>query len=296
MLDHMTRFYAFDTALDAEDIIKRHAISGLQPKPGYVVNFLGVLTEPSIYPPMLTGLVGQVESPPIPANWHADMAEWAAVLRAVDLAGPQFRIIELGCAWGCWMCSAGKAALRTGRDVHLIGVEGDDKFVALAEKQMAVNGFVPAQYTIHRGIAAAVDGTALFPRQADGAVGFGSAPVFNASRELQEAATASGSHDVLDMIALDRIMEPYDRIDLLHIDIQGGEAELIDKAFPAIAEKVAYVFVGTHSRQIEGQIFDKMLSGGFVLEIERAAILSLTEATPVVLYDGVQAWRNTRFH
>jgi hypothetical protein len=40
-----------------------------------------------------------VEPIPIPANWHADIAEWAAALRAVDLARGSFTMAELGCGW-----------------------------------------------------------------------------------------------------------------------------------------------------------------------------------------------------
>jgi hypothetical protein len=57
--------------------------------------------------------------------------------------------------------------------------------------------------------------------------------------------------------------------------------------------KVAYIVVGTHSRQIEGRIMDTLLATGWILEIERPAILSLAGA-PVVTVDGVQGWRNPR--
>ena len=298
MLDHMTRFLAFESAVDAEEIVRRHAarVVDLQPSDEYAVNFLGVSIDPAIFPVMLTQQVGQVEAIPIPANWHADVAEWASVLRAIDLAGPRFSILELGCAWGCWMCSAGRAALLSGREVQLIGVEGDDRFLQLAHRQMLLNGFHPGEYTLHRGIAAAAAGRALFPRQQDGAVGFGSAPLFGVSPEVEAAAVAAGSHDVLDMLPLSEILAPCQRLDLLHIDIQGGEADLIIDSFSTIAEKVAYVFVGTHSRALEARIMEAMLAGGFILEFERAAIYTLsTDQRPNLAYDGVQGWRNSRF-
>ena len=81
---------------------------------------------------------------------------------------------------------------------------------------------------------------------------------------------------------------------MLHIDIQGGEADLIAGSIAMIQEKVAYMLVGTHSRQIEGQIFDTMLDAGWILEIERPAILSLGAQQPIVTVDGVQGWRNPR--
>jgi FkbM family methyltransferase len=293
MMDYLERFHAYSAAFDPEEVIRRHAVRDLVGTPGMVTNFLGVLTDPQVYPIALTAIAGAVEPPPIPANWHCDMSEWGAVLRAVDLAGSRFTIIELGCAWGCWLCNAGVAARRSGREVSLIGVEGDDVYFDIAKRQLEMNGFSAADFQVLRGIAAGVDGTALFPRQMADARGFGSAPVFGATDAERDAAIAAGSHDVLDMLALSRITAQHERIDLLHIDIQGGEADLIDAAIDTLVQKVAYVFVGTHGRLIEGRIYETMLRNGFRLEIERPAILTLDNpAGPVLQFDGVQGWRN----
>ncbi|UPG71986.1 hypothetical protein MVG78_15840 [Roseomonas gilardii subsp. gilardii] len=56
---------------------------------------------------------------------------------------------------------------------------------------------------------------------------------------------------------------------------------------------MAYLVLGTHSRQIEGEIFGmKLAAGGWMLEMERPAILHLHERGPHVTVDGVQGWRN----
>jgi len=136
--------------------------------PKYLTNFLGVLIDPKFFLSILDGRAGQVEPVPIPANWHADIAEWAAALRAVDLAPGGFTMIELGCGWGCWMNNTGAAARRMGRAVQLIGIEGDMGHIGFAREACEANGFLPSQVTLHHGIAAAETGTALFPRQ-DGA-------------------------------------------------------------------------------------------------------------------------------
>lgn len=146
--------------------MRRYAAANLQPTPGLVTNWLGVKVEPKVYPPALAERAGTVEPVPIPANWHADIAEWAAVLQAVDNANADsFTMIELGCGWGCWMSNSGAAARSTGRRVHVIGVEGDEDHIQFARETLAANGFSPDQTTLHRGVAAATDGIALFPRQ-----------------------------------------------------------------------------------------------------------------------------------
>ena len=276
----------------------RHAVPDLQPVPDYLRNFLGVLVDPKILPAALGPRGGQIEAIPIPANWHADIAEWAAALRAVDLARDSFTVIELGCGWGCWMNNTGAAARRTGLEVRLVGIEGDLGHLAFARETCASNGFDPAQVTLHRGVAAGRSGTALFPRQERAGGAWGLEPILGATDEQCRAAAAAESHDSLPMIPLAELAAPFPRVDLLHVDIQGGEATLVSECLPTLNEKVAYLVVGTHSRQIEGSLFDTLLRSGWRLEIERPAILSISSATtvtnPSVTVDGVQGWRNPR--
>jgi hypothetical protein len=98
----------------------------------------------------------------------------------------------------------------------------------------------------------------------------------------------------LPMISLAAAAKDHDRIDLLHIDIQGGEADLIRDRVALLSEKIAYIVVGTHSREIEGRIFATLRAAGWALEIERPAILSLANGIPQATVDGVQGWRNLR--
>lgn len=285
-------FFHYAAAFDPQEVMRRHAVADLHASPGHLTNFLGVRIDPKFFPTILQGREGQVEGIPIPANWHADIAEWGAALRAVDLARGTFIVIELGCGWGCWMNNTGVAARRVGLNVHLIGVEGDEGHVGFAQESLATNGFAPHQVSLHHGIAAPHGGVALFPVQGLSGVHWDLQPVFGATEEQRRAAMQSGQYDALPMIALEELVEPHARIDLLHIDIQGGEADFIAGCLTVLRRKVAYVLVGTHSRQIEGRIMDTLLAAGWRLEIERPAILSLGEFNPQIVVDGVQGWRN----
>ncbi|HEY4043670.1 MAG TPA: FkbM family methyltransferase [Rhodopila sp.] len=290
-------FFHYNAAFDPQEVIRRHAAPHLQAVPEYLTNFLGVKIDPKFYPPLLEGRAGQVEGIPIPANWHADIAEWGAALRAVDLARGTFTVIELGCGWGCWMNNTGVAARRAGLAVNLIGVEGDQAHLTFAQEACAANAFGPDQVTLRRGIVAPTSGIALFPREETGGIHYGLLPVFGATEEQRRSAVQSGRYDELPMIALDELTAPHVRIDLLHIDIQGGEADFIAGCLPTLSAKVAYLLVGTHSRQIEGRIMDTLFDAGWTLEIERPAIFSLhTEGPQLILrVDGVQGWRNPGF-
>src|SRR5438034_242171 len=84
--DVASPFYHYNSMFDARATIVRHARQDLRPNPDYLTNFLGVLIDPKFLPQILHGREGEVEPVPIPANWHADIAEWATALRAVDLA------------------------------------------------------------------------------------------------------------------------------------------------------------------------------------------------------------------
>ena len=287
-------FYFYNSMIDAEEIIRRHAQANLAPTPGYQTNFLGVLIDPRFFPAALKNSAGTVEPIPIPANWHADIAEWAAVLRAVDLSSETFRMAELGCGWGCWMNNAGVAAKRAGRKVQVVGVEGDRDHVAFATDACRVNGLVGDEVRVIHGIAAATARIALFPRQDIGGHNYGLEPVFGATEEQRTQYLESGKYYELPMVGLDGVIGAEDKLDLLHIDIQGGEASLIASCLPILMRQVRYMVVGTHSREIEGRIFETMRSAGWRLEIERPAILSLSLSGPNVTVDGVQGWRNTK--
>lgn len=273
--------------------MQKHAVPDLQPHDRFLTNFLGVLIDPKFFPEILQGKAGQVEPIPIPANWHADIAEWAAALRAVDLSSSTFVVMELGCGWGCWLNNTGAAARRTSRQPHLIGIEGDRGHIGFAREAYVANGFSDSQVTLYHGIAAAKDGVALFPRQMIPGIQWGLEPILNPGL-LDRAKAKVGIYDELPMISLAAASKDHKRIDLLHIDIQGGEADLIRDCVSLLDKKVAYMVVGTHSREIEGRIFTTMRAAGWALEIERPAILSLANGTPQVTVDGVQGWRNPR--
>ena len=285
-------FSHYNKAFDPIEVMRRHAAANLTPSARHLTNFLGVRIDPKFYPPALSDRAGQIEAIPIPSNWHADIAEWGAALRAVDLARDEFTMIELGCGWGCWMNNTGVAARNAGLRVHLIGVEGDEGHMHFAREALADNGFTSEHFTLHRGIAAASTGYALFPRQDDSSLQWGAEPVFNASEEQRQSAARANTHDELPMIALPDLVASHRRIDLLHIDIQGGEADFIEGCLPAMHQKVASMLVGTHSRQIEGRIMVTMLRAGWILEIERPAIFEPRPDGLMLQVDGVQGWRN----
>ena len=190
------------------------------------------------------------------------------------------------------MINTGVAARRAGLEVYLIGVEADEGHIDFAREACEANEFLASAVSLKRGIAAARGGIALFPRQECAGLAWGLEPIFNADERQRQLAVKSGNYEELPMIPLPEVVGSLPRIDLLHIDIQGGEADLIAGSLTMLSEKVAYILIGTHSRQIEGRLFNLLLENGWQLEIERPAVLSNSAGVQTVTVDGVQGWRN----
>lgn len=103
-------FYYNAFGMNPIELIEEFARNDLEPDPNIAINFIGLKTPIDVYPPILEAQRGTVEAPPSPGNWHADIAEWASAFHAVKKSGDTFRIIELGCGWGCWLANTGVAA------------------------------------------------------------------------------------------------------------------------------------------------------------------------------------------
>jgi FkbM family methyltransferase len=285
-------FFHFNTRIDAAELIRRNALNSVKADARYLTNWFGVRVDPDVCPPMLKGRAGEIDPLPIPGNWHADMAEFAAVLRSVELAEHTFAMAELGCGWGCWMNNSGLVAKRRGLKVRLIGVEGDRGHLELAQKSLSLNGFKPEELVLLWGVAGPKSGTALFPTQDVPGSNWGLEAIYDANAETRAKALARGSHYEVPVLSLATIVDQSGAVlDLLHIDIQGGEADLIHSSLDLISRCVKYIVIGTHSREIEGRLFADLIPAGWQLEIERPAIIELN-GHPKVVTDGVQGWRN----
>lgn len=287
-------FMAYSATFDPCAVIRAHAKQGVEPRDGRLTNFLGTVVDPVYFGTLLAGKAGFIEDVPIPGNWHACVAEWGACLRALDLARDFFTVIELGCGWGCWLNNMAVAAHAIGMKYELVGVEGDQDHLAFAKKTFQENGIAPERVTLLAGIAAAKEGVALFPRQKHQGASWGLKPVFGATESQRNAARRSESHEELPMCSLAHVIGQRPRVDLLHIDIQGGELDLLAGSLPILAEKVAYMFVATHSRSIEKTIHKMMPDDRWTLEIERPAIYKMQFSGPRLKIDGVMGWRNRR--
>jgi len=86
--------------------------------------------------------------------------------------------------------------------------------------------------------------------------------------------------------------------DFLHIDIQGAEFDVVSSSINVLNEQVRNIFVGTHSRLIEGQLLELLHKSGWELIRERPTKFSYHRERESIIgwttRDGGQFWSNPR--
>lgn len=286
---HVLHHYTAD--FDPEELINRFGLKDQIPQNGVVTNFIGVRIPPIVMPSMLTAMAGTIEGPPDPGTWHADIAEWGAAFWAVAAAGDTFRMVELGCGWGCWMTNTGVLAKRLGKAVDLVGIEGNPDHLANAKTVLRMNNFSEHEFTLVNGVAAPRAGTALFPIPDAESEDWGGEAIFYPKEKQRRKLLNGGRYRELRCHTLMDLAGSA-ILDLLHIDIQGAEVDFIQANLVDMQSVVRRVLVGTHSRQIEGLLTERFLAAGWSLEIDRPAISGIVSGCPMVQIDGVQMWRN----
>ncbi|WP_050604583.1 FkbM family methyltransferase [Ruegeria sp. 6PALISEP08] len=273
------------------ELIRDFAEPDPEARDGLITNFRGVRIEPRVMPSILEPLAGSVEAIPDPGNWHADIAEWAAALLSVKEASGTYRIIELGCGWACWLNNMGFVAKKRGLNVDLIGIEGDGSHLANAERTFQLNGFNPDEFRLVNGVAASKEGIALFPKFEKAHENWGAEPIFYPNEEILAKARAKGNYTELDCYTLENLSNG-EAVDLLHIDIQGSELDFVRNNFDSIEKLVKRVFIGTHSRYLEGALQEFFLSKGWKIEMDRPVIHTLIQGRPQIETDGVLLFKN----
>jgi hypothetical protein len=190
------------------------------------------------------------------------------------------------------MNNLGAAAKSAGKTIKLYGVEADQSHLNFAQQALADNQFSGDEFMLVHGIAGKDASEALFPRVESG-INWGGTAIFNPSTKQLSDAKSSGNYVRIPIVNIPNLLRSESIIDFVHVDIQGAELDLVIEIFGFLCSSVRYMFIGTHSKQIEAGLFDTFACGGsWKLEMERPAIFRLVDGKPVVTADGVQAWRN----
>jgi FkbM family methyltransferase len=269
---------------------------------GFVTNFLGGLT--NVY--FVSGidfLSGVVEGYPIPGNFHGDTSEWIGTLRSTLEASGKFIMLELGAGWAPWCVIGYLAARQCGiGEIKVIGIEGDVGHVEFIRETFATNDIGPDVGKGIHGVVGVTDGEALFPKATDASRVYGGAAAFSEA-DIKAGAfaefVASQSELVKDVerlpcYSLATLMQGFDKVDLIHCDIQGAELEVLTSSIDQICAKVKRIVIGTHSFEIERNLACLFPKIEWNLEAMSACLMTERTGRATVIRDGVQVWRNLR--
>lgn len=286
-----------------ETLFEKYRYRGRPQTPdGCWTNFLGLHTRTDLFS-WADEFKGRFVSE-LPLNGdgvYGPAQEYAAVLTAIDAKGDDrrsFSAIELGAGWGPWISAAGVVCKRLGFErINLVGVEADAEKADTMERHLAMNGLVkgPVTSRVLRGAAWYEDTTVYWPKTL-AMVDYGGAATTHESgpdyRGIEQETIA------VPALSLETICAGLDRIDFAHWDVAGAELPIAERSKDLLNEKFWHIFIGTHSRKIEGDLLELFHGMGWELlhfdpchfqwDKSKPTLISMT------LNDGCMLLRNPR--
>jgi FkbM family methyltransferase len=255
--------------------------------PGVAIDFLGTKTRAAYFDGLLASrLDGLVEGYPFIRNFHSSVTEWNGLLWSVLDAKREFVCAELGMGWAPWLICGAFAAKSVGiSNVRLIGVEASNRHIEFARAHFIDNGYDPNEHRLIPGAVTATDGVVEFPDISDNPADYGAG--LNAQHSRAKTVPVQG-------LSLPTIFDEVQRIDLLHLDIQGSEPEIISSSVDFLTAHVRWMVIGTHSRSGELHLLELLLKHGWSLIEEVPCRMHPHDGMIRLLTDGIQVWRNPK--
>jgi FkbM family methyltransferase len=261
------------TAAEQHDVFSRF-VAGCRLLP----NWVGVTTRREFFDDDL----GFVKVTPPPSD--SEMFEWIDVLEAVTRAEGVLTMLELGAGYGRWIVNAA-AALRaySGLPYSLTAVEAEPTHFEWLETHCRDND-VDANL-VHAAVASS-----------GGSVEFGvGRPASWYGQAIADETWSPERVMTVEAVTLTDLLEPLGRVDLVHCDIQGAEADVFEEAVASVAAKVRRVHIGTHGADVEERLRELFSSLGWGNRNDYAS--GSSAQTPwgrIEFQDGVQTWLNQR--
>jgi FkbM family methyltransferase len=273
--------------------------------PGYIYDWLGVKTLHKFHQwlKMKVEDSAQILELPVPDDQiHAETIEYVALLLAIERAKKiddyKFTVFEFGASYAPWAIASGVVAKRNGFNIiNLNAVEVSASMLENAKMHAKINGMENSFNLIH-GAVALNDGFVFFPKidvQTDNG-----AQISDYANDLDYRGLRL-NYDKVKSYCTKTLLLDHDRIDFLHMDLQGAEAKLlIDQSFlNTITSKVSTLFLATQSRLIEGVALEELSNMGWLLLRERPTTYQQNTRTKDIngwtLRDGGQIWINPKY-
>jgi FkbM family methyltransferase len=202
---------------------------------------------------------------------------------------------DLGAGYGRWLVNAYLAARQLNKKAFVIGVEAEVTHYRWMLEHFQDNGMPPSDYRAVAGAVLDQHGKAFFTE--------GSAQDWYGQAILPSRDHGYGSWSEVEVVEVKtipgrEIFAGVDRIDGLHVDIQGAEERVVPHLFPLIDKQVRLIHVSTHSEPVHAMIGEMFKRAGWaprrVMPFGGRAVP--TEIGPINTNDGLQSWRNPRFN
>lgn len=271
--------------------------------PECYMNWLGLQTEASMFisADEIRGTVRQ--ELPFPTDGvYGHTAEYTSLLTAIDRTAnrERFTAIELGAGWGPWISAVGIVCKRLGfKDINLVGVEAHDAKFEMMREHMARNGLldVPGVNTrLMMGAAWKEDTELRFPKIS--VQDHGGAATDSAGEKDYRGADLE--HVAVKAFSVPTICEGLGRIDYMHWDIQGAELPTAQASIDFLEKNVRYLFIGTHSRVIEGRLLELFHGRKWDVLHQKPCVFSYSLQAPSIEAmtqdDGELFLRNPHLH
>jgi FkbM family methyltransferase len=253
--------------------------SGVVPA-GFEVDFLGSKSRTSYFRMMKEQPNDRHEAPEYPLV-DEEYFEWIDLLEAAAWAKERFVMMELGAGFGRWTARGAAAAKQLGLAYSFVAVEAEPTHFKWLEESLRENGVALENCKL---VNAAVTGK-------DGTIGFHVGDAFD-----NYGKSIGGSTEVR-AVSLTTLLEPFRRVDLVDLDVEGAEFEILAAATGPLREKLRRVHVETHSERLHLEIerFFRGL-GWKPLFIFGGDAADQTPWGRINFQGGVQGWINPRLH
>jgi FkbM family methyltransferase len=292
---------------------------------GYVVDFLGILRDGNF----LWNAVGPfggnhvtTSLPTVATHGEAwfEVADW---LLSAHEARQRYVAISLGAAFGHQLVGAWKALQAVNPlPAQLVAVEPVPQHCGWMRSHMATNGINPDAHWIIQAALGPDNEPILFPVGAPGS-GLNNALFTNSAEVRQTYAELLRSrgyaeralenillynstgitHDLglgysgevrfVSAVTLRDVLYPFDRVDLLEVDIQQSELNVIPPYLDLVNRKVRRIHLGTHGREAHDALRALFASAGWEIVFDYAPnSRHATERGTFDLVDGILSARN----
>ena len=285
---------------ECAELIERHALATPSLQNDHYVDGFGVKTRfdcvPFAEPETLN--LSRLRRPLPDDGFHAEGIEYCALLDAIERFAPagEFTIVEAGAGWGPWLAMAGVICKRLQAPrVRLIGLEASAERYALMEQHLAFNQLTEAHgvaVSLFKGAAWVHDGVVHFPVSDVKDMGAAASQTAQDTdyRGLQMQSVPVPCTRLSTLVGADQ------KVDFLHVDIQGAEDSVIADHIDWLNASVRSAMIATHSRPIEGRLMELLNANDWQLIREKPCRFDSGQCpsdwTAATTVDGSQFWVN----